>query len=121
MTWNTFLNNRTRTTRIACMKACNPCRSVVSQSSVLYYCLLIFLFALPFYSHSQGEERPKYAPGKEKHRNKTDEFGRKQGIWVYYNFFGEKFLETPWINDHKEGVEKRYFFNGKTKEETEYL
>jgi hypothetical protein len=74
------------------------------------------------HSYAQGsEEKPKYAPGREKHRNKTDEIGRKQGQWMYYNTFGEKILETEFVNDQKEGVERKFYGYDKVREETEYL
>jgi len=91
------------------------------EKAVKYFLtFLTFLLVFPFVSGAQTEEKPKYAPGKEKHKNKTDEFGRKQGTWLAFNLYGEKISETPWINDHKEGVEKR-FYSGKLSEETEYL
>ena len=68
-----------------------------------------------------SEEKPKYAPGKEKHRNRTDEIGRKQGKWMYYNTFGEKILETDFVNDQKEGVERKFYGYDRVREETEYL
>ena len=67
------------------------------------------------------EEKPKYAPGKEKNRNKTDEIGRKQAKWVFYNTFGEKISEIDFVNDRKEGIERRFYSYNKVKEETEYL
>lgn len=67
------------------------------------------------------EEKPKYSPGKEKNRNKTDEIGRKQGKWVFYNTFGEKISEIDFVNDQKEGVERRFYGYDRVKEETEYL
>ncbi len=67
------------------------------------------------------EEKPKYAPGKEKNRNKTDEIGRKQGKWVFYNTFGEKISEIDFVNDKKEGIERRFYGYDRVKEETEFL
>src|ERR1051325_10827751 len=87
--------------------------------------MMALLLSTPFWGmgrvHGQSEEKPKYAPAKEKHRNKTDELGRKQGTWMTYNSFGEKIAETDWVNDRKEGMDKKYFAAGKVKEETEYL
>jgi hypothetical protein len=83
---------------------------------------LLLLFLLPLFSFSQKvEEKPKYAPGKEKHKNKKDELGRRQGTWVTYNRYGEKISETDWVNDKKEGMEKKYYAYNKVKEEQEYL
>ena len=87
---------------------------------------LVLIFAatliLPSNSLGQGtEEKPKYAPGKEKNRNKTDEIGRKQGKWVFYNTFSEKISEIDFINDKKEGVDRRFYGYDRVKEETEYL
>ncbi|MBK8413645.1 MAG: hypothetical protein IPL22_03385, partial [Bacteroidetes bacterium] len=46
--------------------------------------LIIILLVFPVMVYAQSEQKPKYAPGKEKHRNKTDEIGQKQGVWKYY-------------------------------------
>jgi len=83
--------------------------------------LLLFILLVPSFIHAQTEEKPKYAPGKEKHRNKTDELGRKQGTWMTFNSFGEKISETDWVNDRKEGMDKKYYKENKIKEEQEYL
>lgn len=87
--------------------------------------LIIVLFigwVLPAISMGQArEEKPKYAPGKEKHRNRTDEIGRKQGKWMFYNTFGEKISEIDFVNDTKEGIERKYYGYDKVKEETEFL
>ncbi len=84
--------------------------------AILWCLMLVSLTAF-----SQKEEKPKYAPGKEKGRNKTDEIGRKQGKWLFYNTFGEKISEIDFVNDQKEGVERKFFSYDKVKEETEYL
>ena len=82
--------------------------------------LLLALF--PVLLFSQGsEEKPKYAPGKEKHRNKTDEIGRKQGQWMFFNTFGDKIAEIDFVNDVKEGIERKFYSYDKPREETEYL
>ena len=92
-----------------------------SQSRILSLILFLGLM-LPVISMGQArEEKPKYAPGKEKHRNRTDEIGRKQGKWMFYNTFGEKISEIDFVNDTKEGVERKYFGYDKVKEETEFL
>ncbi len=91
------------------------------------YIVLLFLIVAGLGStmkntHAQGrEEKPKYAPGKEKHRNKTDEIGRKQGKWMFYNTFGEKISEIDFVNDQKEGVERKFYGYDRVREETEYL
>ena len=78
---------------------------------------------MPAFVHAQtGGNGQKYAPGKEKHRNKTDELGRKQGTWMTYEFRRrKKFPETDWVNDRKEGMDKKYYKDNKVKEEQEYL
>src|SRR5436190_15483423 len=89
--------------------------------TIILFFQVIFLFS-PIVSFSQAsEEKPQYAPGKEKHRNKTDELGRKQGTWVFYNTFGEKLSETDFVNDQKEGMEKKYYGYDRIKEELEFL
>jgi hypothetical protein len=96
----------------------------IMQKLRLLAWLLIFtgLFSAPFYSMAQTtEEKPKYAPGKEKHRNRTDEIGRKQGKWMFYNTFGEKISEIDFVNDKKEGIERKFYGYDRVKEETEYL
>jgi hypothetical protein len=82
--------------------------------------IVLFLF-MPMLSFSQSEEKPKFAPGKEKHRNKTDELGRKQGTWMFFNTFGEKLSEMDFVNDQKEGMVKRYYSYDRIKEEQEFL
>lgn len=82
----------------------------------------VLLISIPLFSFSQAkEEKPSYAPGKEKHRNKMDEMGRKQGTWMFFNMFGEKLSEIDFVNDQKEGMEKRYFGYDRIKEEQEFL
>src|SRR5436190_14158809 len=86
------------------------------------YIFIVGMLSISTNSFAQAkEEKPKYAPGKEKHRNKTDEIGRKQGKWMYYNTFGEKISETDFVNDQKEGVERKFYGYDKVREETEYL
>lgn len=84
---------------------------------------LLVAMLLPAVSFAQGghEEKPKYAPGREKHRNRTDEIGRKQGKWMFYNTFGEKISEIDFVNDQKEGIERKFYGYDKVKEETEFL
>jgi antitoxin component YwqK of YwqJK toxin-antitoxin module len=85
--------------------------------------MLMMAFLIPVLIFAQGgtEEKPKYAPGKEKHRNKTDEIGRKQGQWMFFNTFGDKIAEIDFVNDQKEGVERKFYSYDKPREETEYL
>ena len=91
--------------------------------TVLLFTIVIAGFLLNIESciAQATEEKPKYAPGKEKNRNKTDEIGRKQGKWVFYNTFGEKISEIDFVNDKKEGIERRFYGYDRVKEETEYL
>jgi hypothetical protein len=89
----------------------------------LFGLTLVLAMHLPVLSIAQGghEEKPKYAPGREKHRNRTDEIGRKQGKWMFYNTFGEKISEIDFVNDQKEGIERKFYGYDKVKEETEFL
>jgi hypothetical protein len=95
----------------------------MNLKKLLFLLLLICIqSAVPALVHAQAkEEKPKYAPGKEKHRNRTDEIGRKQGKWMFYNTFGEKISEIDFVNDQKEGVERKFYAYDRVKEETEYL
>jgi len=53
--------------------------------------LSFLLLLLPLLASSQvTEEKPKYAPSKEKHKNKTDELGRMQGTWMFFSFSERK-------------------------------
>ena len=70
-----------------------------------YICSLLVIFSFSTAVFSQAsEEKPRYAPGKIKHRNKTDEIGRKQGTWMFFNTFGEKISEIDFVNNRKEGT-----------------
>ena len=82
--------------------------------------LILFLFALPLFSQAQSEQRPKYAPGKEKHRNKTDELGQKQGPWRTYNAFGDLINEVEYVNDVRHGKSTRYYPYAKVMDEQDY-
>ena len=83
--------------------------------------LIVTVLALiPMVTSAQSEQKPKYAPGKEKHRNKTDEIGQKQGVWKYYNSGGELIHEIEYVNDVRHGMSKRFYPYGKIMEETEY-
>ncbi|MFZ7114918.1 MAG: hypothetical protein ACO1G9_06040, partial [Bacteroidota bacterium] len=63
---------------------------IINRKTQMFLLLALF----PLMLLAQGsEEKPKYAPGKEKHRNKTDEIGRKQGQWMFFNTFGDKIAE----------------------------
>ena len=85
-----------------------------------YKILILSLLMIPFICFSQTEEKPKYAPGKEKHRNKTDEFGQKQGTWKTFNSYGEIMTEVEYLNDKRQGVSKRYYPYSKLMEEQEF-
>ena len=82
--------------------------------------LILFLFAMPLLSKAQSEDKPKYAPGKEKHRNKTDELGQKQGPWRTYNSLGDLISEVEFVNDVRHGKSTRYYPYGKVMEEQDY-
>ena len=82
--------------------------------------ILIVAFLFPLVVLSQREERPKYSPGREKHRNKTDELGQRQGVWKYYNEASELTNEIEYLDDVRNGVSKKYYPYGKIMEEIEY-
>ncbi len=91
-------------------------------SLFLRHALFLLLVLGPVAAFAQArEEKPKYAPGREKHRNKTDEIGRKQGTWIFYNTFGEKISEIDFVNDKKEGIERKFYGYNKVREEIEFL
>ena len=93
----------------------------ITMKKYLLVFLILFMVS-PFLAFSQGsEEKPKYAPGREKHRNKADEIGRKQGTWIFYNTFGEKISEIDFVNDKKEGIERKFYGYNKVREETEFM
>ncbi|HNH66811.1 MAG TPA: hypothetical protein PLB72_08210 [Bacteroidia bacterium] len=81
---------------------------------------LLLLILLPAFAFAQREEKPRYAPGREKHRNKTDELGQRQGVWKYYNEAGELNQEIEYLDDVRNGVAKKYYPYGKILEEIEY-
>lgn len=89
--------------------------------SVKIRVVAFILMLLPFFSLAQTEKKPQYAPGKEKHRNKTDEIDRKQGTWFFYNRFGEKMSEVDYVDDKKQGMERTFYAYGKVREEQEYV
>src|SRR5574339_176770 len=82
---------------------------------------LLIAFFLPAVGYSQTERKPKYAPRKEKHRNKTDALDRKQGLWRHYNYLGTLMWEVEYTDDKRNGISRRYYFNGKVMKETEYV
>ena len=69
--------------------------------------LLVLLIAAPALQ-AQTEERPKYAPRSEKQRNKTDEFGRKQGTWKYYSRDGILINTVEYVNDKRHGITSKF-------------
>ena len=81
--------------------------------------LTVLFLLLPLFTFAQTEEKPKYAPGKEKHKNKTDEIGQKQGVWKFYNSNGELLHEIEYMNDVRHGMSKRFYPYSKIMEETE--
>lgn len=70
---------------------------------------------------AQIEIRPDNAPIFLKHRNKKDALGRRQGLWLFFNSFGEKIQEVEYINGKREGITRRFYRGEKPMEETEYL
>jgi antitoxin component YwqK of YwqJK toxin-antitoxin module len=86
----------------------------------LFVLILGVIIFFPSPSFGQKEEKPKYSPRKEKHRNKTDELGRKQGLWKHYNYLGILAWEIEYADDMRNGVSKRYYYNGRLMRETEY-
>ena len=82
--------------------------------------LLCLLLIQPLFSSAQTEEKPRYAPGKEKHRNKTDELGQKQGPWRTYNSLGDLTNEVEYVNDVRHGMSRRYYPYAKVMEEQQY-
>ena len=40
---------------------------------------------------------------------------------MFYNTFGEKIAETEFVNDIKEGIDRKFYSYDKVREETEYL
>ena len=85
---------------------------MVKILKIFFVCICMPLFLL-----SQSEEKPKYAPGKEKHRNKTDELGQKQGVWKFYNESGELTQEIEYVDDVRHGLSKKYYPFNKVMEE----
>jgi len=83
-------------------------------------CIFCIFLAIPGDISGQTEERPRYAPRKEKHRNKTDELERKQGTWKYFNSQGQIMLEIEYQDDARNGVTKQYYQFAKVMRETEY-
>lgn len=77
------------------------------------------------YEEDDALFRPKYSPRSEKHRNKMDALGRKQGLWRYYTREGVLFMEISYQNDIKHGpcirhhtasgviTEESNYFNGR--------
>lgn len=84
------------------------------------FLFLITVFLLTAESFAQTSQRPKYAPRKEKHRNKIDELNQKQGEWKFYNANHQLTNSIEYQNDVRVGMSKLYFPNQKVYEETEY-
>ncbi|TAH42310.1 MAG: hypothetical protein EYC69_05970 [Bacteroidetes bacterium] len=87
----------------------------------LFKLLFFLLFLSPFFLFSQTESRPTYGPRKDKHKNKTDELDRKQGLWKHYDYYGTLIMEIEYLNDKRNGMYRRYYTNGRLMRETEYL
>jgi antitoxin component YwqK of YwqJK toxin-antitoxin module len=82
--------------------------------------LLTLIFIGCYHCYSQTAIHPKYAPRSEKHKNITDEIGRKQGTWKYYNESGAITLEVNYQDDIKHGLLKRYYAGGRIMRESEF-
>lgn len=90
------------------------------------FLILIFLFS-PLLLMAQEEIliRPQYSRISEKHRNKIDSLGHKQGLWKYFTRDGILFMEVTFQNNVKHGsctrhststgtvIEESNYFNGK--------
>jgi len=89
-----------------------------------YFSVFVFLFLLGlengFCQVDAFDTKPKYAPRGEKHRNKTDDLGRKQGLWKHYNLDSDLTWEVEYLNDKRNGISKRFYANNKIMRETEY-
>lgn len=83
----------------------------------IFLCILSFA---PVSSFCQTEHKPKYAPARDKHKNKTDELDRKQGLWKHYSMDGVLTWEVEYLDDRRHGISKRYYGNGRIMRETEY-
>jgi antitoxin component YwqK of YwqJK toxin-antitoxin module len=91
------------------------------QARVRNILILLLLPAFPLLSKGQSEERPKFAPGKEKHRNVRDEYNRKQGLWKLYSASRIIIAEVNYLNDKKHGMSTRYYpHTGALMEQAEY-
>jgi antitoxin component YwqK of YwqJK toxin-antitoxin module len=88
--------------------------------SLIKYPVVFLLFFCPFLAPSQTETKPRYAPRKEEHRNKSDELGKKQGVWKFYSEAGNIIWEVVYLDDIKHGISKRYFSESRLMRETEY-
>lgn len=88
--------------------------------NILKLVVFFVLLQVPGWVHAQDEVKPKYAPRSDKRRNVTDEFGQKQGTWVFYGrTFGLQF-EIDYVNNRREGAFKSYYPGGKIKLECAY-
>ena len=83
--------------------------------------ILCLFFIIPTIALGQSEHRPKYGPRKDKHRNKTDELDRKQGLWKHYNYLGTLIMEVEYLDDRRHGMSRRYYGNGRIMRETEFI
>jgi hypothetical protein len=119
-------DTRTHSIDIDFRKATQKLNNLINLAQVIlshmkrWSTLLIIAFVLPLLAVAQDEQKPKYAPGREKHRNKTDELGQKQGLWRTYNSLGDLMNEVEYVNDRRHGVSRRFYPYGKVMEEIEY-
>jgi antitoxin component YwqK of YwqJK toxin-antitoxin module len=84
------------------------------------YVLLLLL--IPSFALAQTARRPKFAPSKDHHRNKKDNYDRKQGTWKFYSASRLLIAEIEYLNDKKHGFSRRYYpHTGNAMEEAEYF
>lgn len=90
------------------------------MNKILFSIFFLFIF-ISSTAFAQQERRPTYAPFSERHRNKLDELGQKQGTWKFYNRTGDLMYEFDFVNDKKHGPSKRYFVGEKVMDEVDYI
>ena len=82
--------------------------------------IIIILFIVSSEGYCQTSERPRYAPRSEKHTNKTDELGHRQGHWKFFAESGTITWELDYLDDIKHGLSRRYYSGGRIMRESEY-
>ncbi len=98
---------------------------MLNYRNIIYTTLLLLFIPSWLFPQEEVLIRPQYQPRSDKHRNKIDELGRKQGLWKYYTNDGTLFMEITFQNDVKHGpstrhatatgviIEESNYFNGK--------